>query len=380
MRNIAIEAEKAGIEAYTSCQYGISTRNEPYQKHLYIGTRLGRNIHLKLGEFTGRYGLFSAYDTKKFIKQIDQLNPDIVHLHNLHKGYINLNRLFRYLKEKNKPVVWTLHDCWSFTGQCPYFDRVQCQKWRTGCGHCPQYKDYPSKVDGTASMFQKKKQWFTGLRNMTIVTPSQWLAELVAESYLKDYKVKIIHNGIDLSVFRPRKTNLREKLKLGNKTVILGVASIWDSRKGLEVFEELSGQLSDDYQIILIGLNSKQLEAIPKNIIGIARTTDANELAEYYSMADIFVNPTVEDNFPTVNLEALACGTPVFTFPTGGSTECIENGCGKIVTRQSLASDVTQLKTFEMNRNRCIEVSKQYAMQDKFREYIELYRKILVKL
>lgn len=377
MRNIAIEAEKAGIEAYTACQLGKATRGEAYHRHIYIGNRLDRNIHLVLGKLTGKYGTYSKYITMKFVAEIDKIKPDLIHIHNLHKGYINLEVLFGYIKRKGIPVVWTLHDCWSFTGQCPFFDRFHCNKWKLGCEKCPSYREYPSYIDKTAYMYAKKREWFTGVENMTIVTPSRWLAGLVKESFLKEYEVKVIHNGINLDIFKPQASELRKQYSLEGKKVILGVASIWDARKGLKVFLKLARELDDSFQIILIGLAKEQMEGLPDKIIGIGRTGSALELAQYYTMADVFLNPTYEDNFPTVNIEALACGTPVITFPTGGSAECLKEGCGLVVTEDKLSDALNHLDSYNLNTEACLEAGREYRASEKYLEYIQLYKAIL---
>ena len=376
MRNIAIEAESSGLTVYTSCQKARSTEGEKYGRHLYIGNRIDRNLHLRLGNLTGRYGLFSKRETKKFLREVDRIKPDIIHLHNLHKGYINFELLFSHIKENNIPTVWTLHDFWSFTGECPYFDRAKCDRWKHGCGHCPSYKEYPSMVDSTQAMYRKKKAAFTGVSDLTIVTPSKWLAGLVASSFLNEYPVRVINNGIDLSIFKPTQSNIREEYRLEGKIIILGVASIWDSRKRLDVFEKLSHELDDRFQIILIGLSKEQKDSLPPKIIGLERTENAQRLAAFYSAADVFLNPTVEDNFPTVNIEALACGTPVMTFATGGSVECIEPGCGTVVNEENLLSCLERIQQLGFDRNKCVSAGRNYSASAKYQEYVQLYREI----
>ena len=275
-------------------------------------------------------------------------------------------------------VVWTLHDCWAMTGQCPHFAMIKCDKWKTGCHHCPQYRQYPqSYVDRTKTMWKFKKKWFTGVRNMTIVTPSHWLAELVKESFLKEYPVRVIHNGIDLSVFRPTESDFREKYHCENKHLVLGVAFDWGQRKGLDVFIELARRLGSDYKIVLVGTDEKVEQVLPDNIISIRRTQNQKELAEIYSVSDVFVNPTREDTFPTVNLEALACGTPVVTFRTGGSPECIDENCGCVVETNNvdiLEQEIRRIcneKPF--SEAACIRRAAGFDMRDRFEEYVRLY-------
>ena len=226
--------------------------------------------------------------------------------------------LFKYIKKNNIPTVWTLHDCWPFTGKCPYFTIVKCEKWKNGCYKCPQYKDYPKTLyDNTKQMWKLKKKWFTGVHNLTIVTPSEWLAKLVHESYLKEYPVKIINNGIDLNLFRPsekNRTDVVKKIKK-QKYIVLGVAFDWGFRKGLDIFIKLTDILpTDKYQIVLVGTSSIIDKELPKSIISVHRTQNQEELVELYTLADVFAMPTREENFPTVNLEALACGNSCSDF------------------------------------------------------------------
>lgn len=263
--------------------------------------------------------------TKRFIEWVQAYDPDIIHLHNIHGYYINAELLFQYLKKSNKRVIWTLHDCWSFTGHCAHFDYTKCEKWKNGCHSCPLKKEYPASLllDRSKRNYEKKKALFTGVPNMTIVTPSNWLADLVKQSFLREYSVEVVHNGIDLQSFKPTDSDLRARYGLENKKILLGVASPWSKKKGFDDFIRLSQMLSEDYRIVLIGLNEKQLERCTPQMIGIQRTDSKRELAAWYTAADVFVNTTYEDTYPTVNLEAQACGTPVITYRTGGSTESV---------------------------------------------------------
>jgi glycosyltransferase involved in cell wall biosynthesis len=290
-----------------------------------IGSKYDVYLHVLRTRIFDEHGFGSRKATAKFIKKIDEIKPDIIHLHNIHGYYLNIEVLFNYFKEVQVPMVWTLHDCWSFTGHCAYFDYVGCSRWREGCFRCPQKSRYPSSwfFDKSLVNWKKKKELFAGFKNMTLVTPSRWLAELVKQSFLKDYHVVVIPNGIDTSVFKPTPSDFRKRYGLENKFIILGVANVWEERKGLKYFLELSKMLNDDEVIVLVGLNEKQKKYLPKNIIGISRTSSVRELAGIYTAADVFVNPTLEDNYPTVNLEAQACGTLVITFDSGGAKETI---------------------------------------------------------
>lgn len=322
--DLAETLEKQGHESKIA--YGRETVPQKYQKY---AVRIGSNTSVKIDALKTRLldnaGLNSKRATKKLIRQIEEYNPDVIHLHNLHGYYLNVECLFAYLKTCGKKIVWTLHDCWPFTGHCAYFDFVGCGKWRNACERCPQKKKYPksSWMDKSKRNYFKKKELFTGIPNMTIVTPSQWLADLVKQSFLQEYDVRVIRNGIDTNVFKPTESNLREQYNLQDKKILLGVASVWDERKGLNDFIALSHLLDEKYQIVLIGVSNSQIKTLPSKIIGIERTNNVTELAQWYTAADVFLNLTYEDNYPTVNLEAQACGTPVITYATGGSVESI---------------------------------------------------------
>jgi len=371
-------------ENYIYLAYPDSRTNRAKRKQgdILICRRFSRNIHLKLAQITGKNGKYSFFATKKFIKKLDGIKPDVIHLHNIHGWYINIPLLFNYIKKNNIKVVWTLHDCWAFTGHCPHFTMVKCDKWKTGCYKCPQYKEYPqSFFDNSKKMYKLKKEWFCGIKNLTIVTPSKWLADLVKQSFLKDYPVQVINNGIDLSVFKPTESNFRERYNIpAEKYILLGVAFGWGMKKGLDVFIELSKRLPDNYQIVLVGTNDKTDKQLPKNIISIHRTQNQAELAEIYTAADLFVNPTREEVLGLVNVEALACGTPVLTFRTGGSPECVDDTCGSVVDCDDIDALESEIKRICTERpysqDACLTRSKHFDMNERFQEYIELYKEI----
>jgi len=308
--------------------YGREDVPDKYKKYaVRIGTDTDVKIHGVQSRIFDNTGFGSKHATHKFIEWVKKFDPDVVHLHNIHGYYINIEILFNYLAESNKRVIWTLHDCWAFTGHCPHFSYIKCDKWKTGCSKCPQKKEYPTSLiaDNSKNNWIKKKALFTSVKEMTIVTPSQWLADLVKQSYLGKYPVIVIHNGIDTSVFKPTPSDFRKKNGLEDKKIILGVASAWSDKKGLSDFIKLSEELDEKYKIVLVGLSEEQMKTLPSNIIGITRTNSTKELAEIYTAADVFLNLTYEDNYPTVNLEAQACGTPVITYRTGGSVESVNN-------------------------------------------------------
>lgn len=366
-----------------ACMIAYGRGNAPEGIHsIRVNPKIDFYSHVLLQFATGAHGSGSIASTKKLIRKIDEFKPDIIHLHNVHGFYLNIELFFNYLKKLDKPVVWTLHDCWSFTGHCAYFDYVGCDKWKSGCHDCEQYKSaYPYGLlkDNSVYNYKKKKELFNGLRNLTIVSPSQWLKDYVEQSFLKDYPVQVIPNGIDLTQFKPVKGELTNRYDMPEKHIILGVANMWETRKGLTYFISLAKQLSSKYQIILVGLNEKQKKELPSNIIGITRTQNVNELAQLYSLSSVYVNATLEDNFPTTNLEALACNTPVITFETGGSVESVDETCGKIVPKK----DITKLKEaieyvceHPDEYKNCLKKAKQYNKEDRFQEYMELYRKV----
>lgn len=304
-----------------------------------LGRRYMRPVEVKFqalkSRVFGNFGFNSKAATKRLLSQLDEIRPDAVHLHNLHGHNCNLEELFFYLKTKKIKVFWTFHDCWAFTGYCPHYDMVGCGKWKDGCGKCPQRKKYTWFFDRSHDLFEKKKALFTGL-DLTIVTPSHWLAEQVKQSFLHKCEVKVIHNGIDLSVFRPRKSDFREKNGCENKYIVLGVANIWVYQKGLDVFIELSKRLDERFQVVMVGTDENVDRLLPDNIVSIHRTRNEAELAEIYSAADVFVNPTRQEVLGLTNIEALACGTPVVTFKTGGSPECIDETCGVVVPKDDI--------------------------------------------
>ena len=382
MHKIAETARQEGHKArtYSTIPYDkdkMIIRDNTKDSYIW-GSFLENKLHCYLAVIFGRNGCFSHFGTWQLIKELKDFKPDIIHLHNLHKFCINLPMLFNYIKKNNIAVVWTLHDCWAFTGQCPHFTLAKCDKWRTGCYDCPQINVYPKSLrDNSKRMYKLKKKWFTNIKNMTLVTPSEWLAGLVKQSFLKDYPVKVINNAIDLNVFKPTESDFRKKYNCENKYMLLGVAFGWGKRKGLDVFIELSKRLNDNYQIVLIGTDSEVDKQLPDNIITIHKTQNQTELAEIYTAADLFVNPTREENYPTVNMEAIACGTPVLTFRTGGSPETIDRTCGSVVDCDdidALEQEISRIcveKTYSTEA--CLRRAKKYDMNEKYKEYIKLY-------
>lgn len=379
--NVLLES---GHESYIA--YGRGS-NKSKSQLVKIGNKLDNYFHGLKTLIFDKHGFGSKYPTLKFIKKLHAINPDIIVLHNLHGYYLNIAVLFDYLIKTNKPVYWVMHDCWPFTGHCTFFDSVNCEKWKTQCNSCPKTSKYPSSLlfDNSKSNFITKKTLFNALNKIQIITPSKWLNENVKLSFLKQ-PVTTIYNGINLDVFKlPLKKNgLRDRHLLGNKSVILGVASIWDKRKGLDDFLSLNTILNDqEFQIILIGLSKSQIKALPSNIIGIERTENIQELAEYYAVADAFVNPTWQDNFPTTNIEALACGTPVITYNTGGSPESIDDTTGIVVNKGDIealknAIEKIKLKGKNFYQENCRRRAEELFDKNKnYTAYLALFQKII---
>ena len=379
--NIGKLAISQGWESYIA--YG---RGNPKSASelLRIGTNCDMYMHGLQSRLLDNHGLASVGATKKFVEEIKRISPDVIHLHNIHGYYLNYKILFEYLSTIDTPVVWTLHDCWAFTGHCSHFDAIGCKKWQTGCFSCPLKGEYPASkfVDASARNYALKKRLFASVPNLTIVPVSRWLAGLVGRSFLGEYPIRVINNGIDTEVFQQRESALRQKHNIEGKFVLVGVAGVWDAMKGFNDFVELSRMLPDDCVIIMIGLTKKQIDILPKNIIGIERTESQAQLAEYYSMADVYVNPTYNDSFPTVNLEALACGTPVVTYRTGGSPESLSEATGLVVEKGDRHGLLSAIETIKSNgkqhysaacRQRAVEC---YYKDDKFNEYINLYNSL----
>lgn len=376
MMQVAALARTKGYETYQI--YPNSKRgNPPIPGDLPICSEIEHKIYQRICRYTGFNGCSAVLATLRVLRKLEKNPPTVIQLHNLHHSYINLPLLFRYIKKHQIPVVWTLHDCWAFTGHCPHFLYAGCDKWKTGCHHCPLYKEYPkSAFDNSRRMYRLKKKWFCGIENMTIVTPSQWLADLAKQSFLKEYPVKVINNGIDLSVFRPVKSNVREKYGIAQEEkLLLTVAFGWGNpKKGADVIGSLAKQLPEDYRIIMVGAISREL---PENIISIQRTNSQQELAELYSAADLFVMPSREENYPTVVMESIACGTPVVMYDAGGGAEIINEKTGMAVPcddYDSLYREIIRIcQTMPYHQEDCLERAKSFDLNEKYEAYIRLY-------
>jgi len=352
-------AEKLTAEGHeVKIAYGREEVPEQYKKYaVKIGNKWDQSLHGLRTRILDEHGFGSKKVTKDFLKWADKYNPDMLWLHNIHGYYINVELLFAWIKKRpDMQVKWTLHDCWAFTGHCSHFMVAQCDQWQEHCMQCVEKRRYPASVmrDNCKNNYARKKSAFTGVNDMTIITPSQWLANLVKRSFLARYPVEVCYNTIDTNVFKPTPSDFRTKYGLQDKKVILGVASVWNERKGFKDYIQLANMLNDNYRIVLIGLNNKQLNDLPANVIGLTRTNNTLELAQIYSEAFVFLNLTYEDNFPTVNIEALSCGTPVITYKTGGSSEAIDENTGVCVNPGNLKDVLNALNlVHEISRDLC---------------------------
>lgn len=373
-----------GDESIIVCGYTNQKKDNVYSMQT-LPTFLDLRKDIALSRISGRMGYRSKSETKKVIKIIEKFSPDIIHLHNIHGDYINIKMLFDYIRAKNTHVVWTLHDCWSFTGRCSHFELNNCLQWKDGCNKCPktQFSVYPITYfrDCSKSMWKDKKALFSNLDNLTVVTPSKWLANYVKQSFLKVYPCQVINNGINLDIYKPANT-VSKYLAGNNKKIILGVAASWTDRKGLADLIALDSKIDHQkYQIVVVGLNSRQMKTVPESILKIQRTNNAQELVELYTAATVLVNPTYQDNYPTVNLEALACGTKVITYKTGGSPESVPSDLGYIVNKgdqDELYEQVMEALESDKEQNKCVDYARiHFDKAMKYDEYIKLYKRVL---
>lgn len=380
---IAIIAQNNGWECYIA--HGARYVNTSSVKTIQIGSIVDNYIHAFLGEYLGMHGWGSKLSTLLFLRMVDKIKPDVIHLHNIHGYYLNIEYLFNYISKKNIPVVWTLHDCWSFTGHCTHFESYGCEKWKTECNHCQLLMaQYKSRLfDCTSKNFRKKKLLYSKVHDMTVVPVSNWLGALVKQSILKNCKIHVIKNGIDLNVFKPTSNDIRKRFGISeNKTIVLGVvASGFGKEKGREEFKALSNY--NNLAIILVGLSVADCTGFPSSVICVGRTNNQVELAQFYTAADVFLNPTYNDTFPTTNIESLACGTPVVTYKSGGSPEIIDENTGFVVDKgdvQGLLRSIDEIikRGKSYYKVTCRERAVKYFNKDeRLSEYIHVYESII---
>ena len=362
----------------------------PSQSHLIrIGNMWDEQWHGLQSRLLDNHGLASKKATLKLIEDIKIISPNIIHLHNIHGYYLNYQLLFDFLSKANTPVVWTLHDCWSMTGHCVYPSIFACNLWKNGCHDCPAKHEYPKSllIDNSRKNYRLKKEYFCGVDSLHIVTVSKWLENEVRASFLKGYDIRCIYNGVDIDVFRPQMSvdslRLKHHIRPYEK-VVLGVASVWEKRKGLEDFYQLRKVLSSEYRIILIGLNKSQTKQIPEGIDIVMRTDNQNQLAAYYSMADVFVNPSQAETFGLTTAEAMACGTPCVVYNTTASPELLSEMVGKSVPVGDISGMTEAIKNIcekpdsasilDLCRERAVKL---FNKTDRYKEYLDLYNSLL---
>lgn len=380
MRSISAVAQEAGFESHMICA-GAYTKIIGPKELQPLSHIIEQKLQRKLNKFTGMYGCGFSQATKQLLNLLDEYNPDIVQLHNLHHHFFNIAALFEYLKKRQISTFWTMHDCWAWTGHCAHYMLQKCEGWKSGCKTCDYLHKYPVIYRDTAHiLYQQKQKSYGNMANLTMIAPSEWLLKQKRQSFLCDIPDVLIPNGIDLNTFRPQKSGFREKHNIEDKFIVLGVSSEWTQGKGLDVFIRLAELLPDTSKIVLVGGRKSQVSRLPCNILWIPRTESQEQLAEIYSTADVFINPTREDNFPTVNLEALACGTPVITFPTGGSPESIDESCGIVLSQPDEMAILKAIKTIKkadscFTKEKCIQRASLYDYRNCMDRYIECYRK-----
>ncbi len=363
------------------CLYGRYTAPEDMNS-LRVETDLGNKLHVLITRIFDRQGFSSKKATKKLVNAIEEYKPDIIHLHNLHGYYLNLPLLFNFLAKANIPVVWTFHDCWPYTGHCVYSDFIGCEKWQTGCFECPKKKTYPQSygLDNSKKNYNDKKRLFTSVPNLTIVTVSDWLKGEVEKSFMKKYPIVRVYNGIDRSVFKPTQSDIKEKLGIQGKFMMLGVADKWSDRTGLSYFTRLAKEISDDEAIVMIGFQKDEIESLPKNIIAMERTDSVEELAQLYSAADVVLNPSYEQTFGLVTAEAMACGTPVIVLNATASPELVDGTCGIVVEKddyEGFKKAISQLKANPLMAEDCVKRTDLFDKETNYKQYVELYHNIV---
>lgn len=345
-------------------------------------TDFGNKLHGLHARLFDRQGFASKKATKKMIAAIKAYQPDIIHLHNLHGYYLHLPMLFDYLAKANIPVVWTLHDCWPYTGHCVHYDAIGCGKWKTQCHHCPQKMMYPQSLllDSSKRNYKEKKALFSAVNNLTVVTVSDWLKGEAEKSFLGKYPIKRIYNGIDRTVFKPTDSRIREKLGVGDKRMILGVSDGWSERKGLSYFLRLANELQPDEVIVMLGFKKEEIDRLPPGIIGLERTNSVQELAQLYSAADVLINPSFEETFGLITAEALACGTPAIVFNATACPELVDETCGRVVPKgdyDALKQAIADIRSAALTQDACVKRSALFDKATNYQQYIKLYHSIL---
>ncbi|MCH5191179.1 MAG: glycosyltransferase [Oscillospiraceae bacterium] len=376
------ELAKKGIDSVIVTAISNTKKENIY----FVGNKLDRKFHGLFSRLFGKQGYFSVRASRKLINYINAEKPDVIHLRNLHANYINVPMLLQFIADKEIPTVITLHDCWLFTGKCCYYTDDKCEKWKFECGHCPALRKWNSSwfFDCSKRMLADKKQYFSAIKKLAVIGVSDWITNEARQSILKNaWKIKRIYNWIDLSVFHSIDTNdIREKLSIDQEFVILGVSQTWSVEKGLLIFIKLAKQMPEK-KFVLIGDMPERFE-MPENILSVGSISDVHELAKYYDMADVFLNPSIQETFGKTTAEALACGTPVVGYNVTATPELIGNECGIAVDPEN---DLDHLKAaiYEIESNtkayyshNCIEFAEDNFSKEKLiDEYIALYEEII---
>lgn len=380
-REIHAELINQGHESYFA--YGRGSSNEVGL--FKITSELDYRFHTYFSRLTGLHGYYSSLATKRLIKQMDDMQPDIIHLHNLHGGYVNIKMLLRYLKRKNKHVVITLHDCWLFTGGCAHYTMENCYKWQHKCGGCTQLKTYPKSIlfDTSKKCLRDKQKWLTGFGNLRIVTVSKWLAQQASMSFLKEYPISTIYSGVNLQTFHPVVSDVYEKYSIqSDKPIIMGAANVWSSNKRLDLFVRLAECLRDKACVLVVGLSQQQISSLPANMIGITRTENQAELVKLYTAASLFINFSAEETLGMVTIEAMACGTPAMVTNTTACPETVYADTGYVVDPEDfeavLAVVQSHLTPDPITRDACVNrVSTHFSATEMAKEYIQLYQRLI---
>ena len=384
MREIAEMAMAAGWESYIAYGKGRDGLRPSTSHTIPVGNRPDSALHLLLTRIFDMHGLASRRATRRFVREIERIDPDIIHIHNIHGYFLNYKIFFDYLARSGKRVIWTVHDCWLFTGHCYHYTAAGCGRWQTGCHDCPQKGAFPKSLlfDRSRKNYRDRRAAFTSVPGMTIVTVSEWMRGEMSHSFLKGCRFKVINNGIDTTLFSPaaKFPDIGGLDALRGKTIILGVASIWLKEKGLGDFAALAAMCRDDERILLIGQMDATLRAaLPDTVITLPRTENAAQLAALYTFATVLVNPTWQDNYPTVNMEAIACGTPVITYRTGGSPEMIGAGTGYVAECGDIAAIRSGIDAIRASdREELRRICRNYALahfkkENNYKDYLSLY-------
>ena len=387
--------QQAGIDAYVA--YGRYTGAGTMENAICLQNKVQRKLNILRTRLFDHNGFYNEAESRKLIKWMDEIKPDIIHLHNIHNHYVNVKMLFEYIKQYDIPVVWTLHDCWPFTGHCSYFDYTGCDKWKFGCHDCPSLKEYPPTwfFDRTKQNYAEKRSVFTGVKKLVLTPPSEWLGSLVKESFLNEYPIEVINNGIDTDIFKPTDSDVKKKLNIEGKKIILAVAGN-TRRKGIAYLKKILDLLTEEEVLVWVGIDKNAIGVNNSHLRVISYTNSREEMAALYSMADCFMNTTLEENFPTVNIEALACGTPIVTFNTGGSIEAVLDGeiineeggirytkVGAVVEKGNIDDMLVAVRRVlnlgkQNYLNNCVcKAKERYDKRKQYQKYIELYNSII---